>query len=104
MNTAQRKAAFERLLTDLARRRAERLGLVYAGTLRKLPPPPLPGERAGATRYYLNAMSADGGDRRLVELAGEAAAALRRAEAWVETGEGKPPIPGSKPRRAKIKT
>ena len=63
----------------------------YLGTIRKLPPPPLPGEQPGATRYYLNALSRDGARSGLVELGGSAIAALRRAERWVATGEGPAP-------------
>jgi hypothetical protein len=87
----QRQAAFERLLGDLARRRAERLGLGYAGTIRKVPPPPLPGERPGATRYFANTVSRDGASAGLVELRGEALAAIRAAERWAETGLGPAP-------------
>jgi|ERR1019366_1705950 hypothetical protein len=94
MIPAQRQSAFERILTDLARRCAQRRGLGYAGTLRKLPPPPLPGERPGATRYYVNAVALDGTGASLVELGGSAAAAIRRAERWAETGEGPAPAGG----------
>ena len=62
-----------------------------AGTIRKLPPPPLPGEPAGATRYFLNAVARDGSSSGLVELAGAAEASLRRAEHWVESGAGAAP-------------
>ncbi len=91
MNSSQRQASFDRFFADTARRCARRLRLGYAGTIRKLPPPPLPGEAPGATRYYLNAVAADGTGSGLVELGGSADAALRRAERWVETGEGKAP-------------
>jgi hypothetical protein len=88
MTPAQRQAAFDRFFTELARKCSRRLGLGYAGTIRKLPPPPLPGEKPGATRYFLNAVAADASESGLVELGGAADAALRRAEKWVETGEG----------------
>jgi hypothetical protein len=94
MTPSQRQAAFDRFFTSLARRRSRSLGLGYAGTIRKLPPPPLPGEGPGATRYYLNAVAADASRSGLVELGGAADAALRRAEKWVETGEGPAPAPG----------
>jgi hypothetical protein len=63
MSPAQRQAAFDRFFTSLARRCSQRLGLGYAGTIRKLPPPPLPGESPGTTRYYLNAVAAGLGIR-----------------------------------------
>ena len=93
MTAAQRQAAFDKFFTELARKSAQRLGLGYAGTIRKLPPPPLPGEGPGATRYYLNAVAADASGSGLVELGGRADAALRRAEKWVEAGEGPAPFP-----------
>jgi hypothetical protein len=102
MTPSQRQAAFDRFFTSLARARSQRLGLGYAGTIRKLPPPPLPGESPGATRYYLNAVAADGSGSGLVELGGSADAALRRAEAWVGSGSG--PAPGeSRPVKLKRK-
>jgi hypothetical protein len=91
MTPTQRQAAFQRFFVSLARTRAKRLGLGYAGTIRKLPPPPLPGEASGRTRFFLNAVASDGSGSGLVELAGTAEASLRRAEAWVETGKGSPP-------------
>jgi len=101
MTPSQRQAAFDRFFTDIARRCARRLGLGFAGTIRKLPPPPLPGERQGATRYFLNAVAADASKSGLVELGGAADAALRKAEKWVGTGVGPPPVPArgrAKPR------
>jgi hypothetical protein len=91
MTPAQRQAAFERLLSALARKCAKRLGHGYAGTIRKYPPPPLPGEKPGATRYYLNAVAADGRGTGLVELGPGAHSALRGAEDWVATGKGRKP-------------
>jgi hypothetical protein len=91
MTSAQRQAAFDRFLTALARADADQRGLGFAGTLRKLPPPPLPGERTGSTRYYLNAVPADGSAPRLVELRGEAGRALLRAEEWLQSGRGAAP-------------
>ena len=91
MNPRQRQAAFDRYFTALARKGAQRLGLGYLGTIRKLPPPPFPGEPAGATRYYLNAVAKDGSRSGLVELGAGADAALRKAEKWVSTGAGAPP-------------
>jgi hypothetical protein len=91
MTPKQRQAAFDRFFIEKARRCSQRLGLGYLGTIRKLPPPPLPGEAAGATRYYLNAVAKDGSRSGLVELGGTADAALRRAEKWVATGEGAAP-------------
>jgi hypothetical protein len=92
MTPAQRQASFDRYFTKLARTRSKRLGLGFAGTIRKLPPPPLPGEAAGTTRYFLNAVASDGAGSGLVELGGAADASLRRAERWVATGEGSKPF------------
>ena len=89
MTSAQRQTAFQHFFTTLAKARAKRLGLGYAGTIRKLPPPPLPGEAVGATRYFLNAVARDGSGSGLVELAGTAEASLLRAEGWVESGRGR---------------
>ncbi len=91
MTSKQRQAAFDRFFIEHARKCSKRLGLGYLGTIRKLPPPPLPGEAAGTTRYYLNAVAKDGSRSGLVELGGAADAALRRAEKWVATGEGPAP-------------
>jgi hypothetical protein len=91
MTPRQRQAAFDKFFTSLARSRSQRLGLRYLGTIRKLPPPPLPGEAPGATRYYLNAVARDDSTSGLVELGGRADAALRRAEHWVESGKGAAP-------------
>jgi hypothetical protein len=102
MTPAQRQAAFDRFFTELARKCSLRLGLGYAGTIRKLPPPPLPGEPAGATRYFLNAVAADSSGSGLVELGGGADDALRRAERWVEAGKGPAPFPVG-PRRRNVK-
>jgi hypothetical protein len=97
MTPRQRQAAFDRFFVALARKCAERLGLGYLGTIRKLPPPPLPGEPVGGTRYYLNAVARDGSRSGLVELGGAADAALRRAEKWVASGQGPAPaLPGLK--------
>ncbi|HZZ19241.1 MAG TPA: hypothetical protein VFE25_07730 [Opitutaceae bacterium] len=92
MTSSQRQTAFNRFFVSLAKSRAQRLGLGYAGTIRKMPPPPLPGEAPGATRYFLNAVASDGSRSGLVELAGAAEASLRKAEAWVETGKGAAPV------------
>jgi hypothetical protein len=97
MTSAQRQVAFDRFFNSLARKCSQRLGLRYVGTIRKLPPPPLPGEAQGVTRYYLNAVAGDGSGSGLVELGGRADAALRRAEQWVESGKGAAPaIPDAK--------
>ena|ERR1700722_11211589 len=99
MTPSQRQAAFDRLFVALARKCSKRLGLRYLGTIRKLPPPPLPGEPAGTTRYYLNAVAGDGSRSGLVELGGPADASLRRAEKWVATGSGPAPA-GASPKKA----
>jgi hypothetical protein len=104
MTPAQRHAAFDRLFVALARKRSLRLGLGYLGTIRKLPPPPLPGEPAGATRYYLNAVARDGSSSGLVELGGPADSTLRKAEKWAATGRGAAPgLPGRGRKAAKLK-
>jgi len=104
MTPARRQAAFDRFFTELARKCSRRLRLSYAGTIRKLPPPPLPGEKPGATRYYLNAVAADASGSGLVELGGGADAALRRAEKWVEAGGGPAPFPvRARPRPGQLK-
>ncbi len=106
MTPAQRHAAFDRFFVSLARKRSVRLGLGYLGTIRKLPPPPLPGEPAGATRYFLNAVARDGSSSGLVELGGAADTALRRAEKWAASGSGAAPgLPakGRKPPKLKRK-
>jgi hypothetical protein len=97
MTPAERQKAFNRFFAELARSCSEKLRVGYAGTIRKLPPPPLPGETHGRTRYYFNAIAADGSGSRLVELGGAADRALRRAEQWAATGNGL--APGAKPRR-----
>jgi hypothetical protein len=91
MTLRQRQAAFDRFFVSLARKCSARLGVGYLGTIRKLPPPPLPGEKLGSTRYYLNAVARDGSGSGLVEMGGSADDALRRAEVWVETGRGAAP-------------
>ncbi len=104
MTPSQRRAAFDRFFVALARKRSLRLGLGFLGTIRKLAPPPLPGEPAGATRYYLNAVARDGSSSGLVELGGTADTALRRAEKWAETGRGPAPgLPGTGRKPAKLK-
>ena len=102
MTPARRQAAFDRYFVSLAREGARRLGLGYLGTIRKMPPPPLPGESAGATRYYLNAVAADGSRSGLVELGAAADAALRRAEKWVATGVGPAPKARAAPLKRKV--
>jgi len=105
MTLNQRQAAFERLLTALARRRADRLKMGYVGTIRRLAPPPLPGEKQGTTLYYVNAAPKRGGGPELVGLGNEANALLRRAERWVESGEGPPPaVPAPGRKAGKVKT
>src|ERR1700685_1819397 len=94
MTPAQKQKTFTRFFAGLARSCSEKLRVSYAGTIRKLPPPPLPGETHGETRYYLNAVAADGSGTRLVGLDGAADRALRRAEKWAEAGSG--PAPGAK--------
>ena len=91
MTTSQRQVVFQLYFTELARTHAKRQGLGYAGTIRKLPPPPLPGEGIGATRFFVNAVSRDGLTSGLVELPGPAEAALQRAERWAESGQGAAP-------------
>ncbi len=103
MTSAQRQAVFDRFFTELARGRSKRLGLGFAGTIRKLPPPALPGEKPGITRYYLNAVAANGAGSGLVELGSAGDAALRRAEKWVETGIGPAPALAGRARSVGLK-
>jgi hypothetical protein len=103
MTPSQRQAAFDRFLVALAKKCSKRLGIGYLGTIRKLAPPPLPGERPGATRYYLNALARDRSASGLVELGGAADAALRRAEKWVATGSGKAPAAAPARKAARLK-
>jgi len=91
MSPAQRQSLFDRYFPSLAREYAQAMNLEYAGTIRKLPPPPLPGEIIGQTRYYINTLTGAGKGTRLVEFPAEIYAVLRRAEAWVDTGKGAPP-------------
>jgi hypothetical protein len=102
MTPAQRQATFDRFFISLARTCSVRMGLGYLGTIRKMPPPPLPGEPPGSTRYYLNAMAKDGSRSGLVELGSQADAALRRAEKWVASGEGTPPKAKRSPLNRKV--
>jgi hypothetical protein len=95
MTNAQRQRRFETYFTELARALARSLGLAYLGTIRQLPPPPLPGQQLEATRYYVNGLAPSGGGTRLVEFTPALYAALRQAEAWVETGRG--PGPAANP-------
>lgn len=102
MTSSKRQAFFERFFIALARRRSARLGLGYVGTLRRLPPPPLPGEAQAATLYFLNATGGDHSGPRLFGLGPRADSALRKAERWVETGEGaEPSVLPAKPRSAR---
>jgi len=103
MTPSQRQAAFDRLFIALARKCSKRLGLRYLGTIRKLPPPPLPGEPAGATQYYLNAVAGDGSRSGLVELGGSADTSLRKAEKWVATGAGPAPAGAAAGKPARLK-
>ncbi len=103
MNLPQRQGRLERFFAALARTYAHGLGLGYIGTIRQLPPPPLPGERLGATRYYVNGLAPDGGGTRLVEFSPPLYAAVRKAEAWVETGRGPAPVlAGTSSRAARL--
>ncbi len=101
MNLSQRQARLERFFAALARSYALSLGLEYLGTIRQLPPPPLPGELLGVTRYYVNGLAPKGGGTRLVEFSPPLYASVRRAEAWVATGRGPAPeVPGRHVRAA----
>jgi len=103
MTPNQRQIAFERLFTAIAKRRAERLGMAYVGTIRRLAPPPLPGETAGTTLYYLNAVPSSGQGPTLVGLGAAADAQLRKAETWVATGKGAAPVPPAAGKRRGLK-
>lgn len=103
MTRSQRQNQFDRFFPALAREYCRTLGLEYVGTIRKLPPPPFPGQSQGPTRYFANAFSANGEGTRLVEFNARLYAALRRAAAWVESGKGPHPsveaviAPGKRP-------
>jgi hypothetical protein len=100
MTPSRRQAAFDRFFTGLARERSLRLRLGFAGTVRKLAPPPLPGEAQGPTLYFLNAVAADGRSSGLVGMGREAQAALRKAEEWARTGRGRAPVQARRPSKA----
>jgi hypothetical protein len=88
---SQRQNQFDRFFLALAREYSRGLGLEFVGTIRKLPPPPFPGQSQGPTRYFVNAFSAGGEGTRLVEFNAKLYGALRRAAEWVESGKGPRP-------------
>jgi len=91
MTPSQRQNHFDRYFSALARGYSRALGLEHVGTIRKLPPPPFPGEVQGPTRVFINALSAGGGAARLVEFNGRMYGALRKATEWAESGKGPKP-------------
>jgi len=95
MNQAQRQAAFDRHVTRVARAYAKRLGMEFVCTVRQLPPPPFPGEPAGEVTYYVNGAAKGAASRKLVAFTKPMSLALRKAQAWVDTGVGKAPFPAA---------
>ena len=91
MTRSQRQNQFDRLFLALAREYCRGLGLEFVGTIRKLPPPPFPGQSQGPTGYFVNAFSAGGDGTRLIEFNAKLYGALRRAAEWVESGKGPRP-------------
>ena len=91
MTRSQRQSLLNRRFAEIARAFAQEKGLVYAGTLRQLPPPVFPGCAAEATRYYVNALFPEERITRMVELDAPRKAAMAAAELWVEDGEGLAP-------------
>ncbi len=91
MTPTQRQSAFDTYLAEIAQALARRLRMDYVCTVRRLPPPPFPGEKAGAVLYFVNGAQRPGAERKLVEFTRPMYAALRQAEAWVDTGKGRPP-------------
>jgi hypothetical protein len=104
MTTAQRQAAFDRHLSSVARSRAQRLGVTYAGTIRLMPPPALPGEKQGPTRYFVNTLSSGSGRASLVSLGQRVDRELQAAEAWVRTGDGPVPFSRDSGKKTLVKT
>ena len=102
MTFSQRQAVFDRFFHRSSRANVQRGSASDTrSTIRKLPPPPLPGESPGATLYFLNAVAADGRGSGLVALGVAADAALRRAEKWVQSGKGSAPFPQRRGARAR---
>jgi hypothetical protein len=89
MTALQRRRIFDRKFTEMAHDLARRKRLDYVGTIRKLPPPPLPGEKPGTVRYFVSG-AAKGGRGILEEFTRPMYRKMRRLEAWELTGNGAP--------------
>src|ERR1700739_1709607 len=92
MTRPQRQAAFDRHVTEVAQAYAKKLGMDFICTVRRLPPPPFPGESPGEVAYYVNGAPKGKSDRKLVAFTAPMLKSLKAAQAWVEGGSGKPPF------------
>ena len=91
MTLSQRQAVFDRYLAEISKAFAKRLKIDYVCTVRRMPPPPFPGETAGEILYYVNGGVRGKPERKLVEFTRPMYAVVRKGQAWAESGKGKSP-------------